>query len=276
MHDLKEVISEEQGFKPKVAKTLEESSKETSSNWKEKLQNKLAPSIQSSCTLLGSGEVIKFRPMNTRDLKSLLIYQSTSDPLVLEDVLDNLITSVVLNENFVLDNLYVHDKSFLLLNIRILSKGGELESMFSCSKCKQMALFNKNLRDLKVINKPNDLRSKMEISDGFSLYLDYNTRGEQKEMFKLVSSHNEEERTSELGMLSLAGLIKALEIDGEMITSLEPKDKYDIFMSLPEASFEKLIEWDKKSFFGFDLSYTRTCPHCKNIDTIEFPMSSMF
>ena len=246
-------------------------------SWRDKIKTEIAPLIEFQCILPGSGQIIAYKSMNTRDLKTLLLYQGVTDPLLLEDILDKLITSVVTTPDFNIDNIYTYDKAFLIIQIRINSKGGLIESTYECPKCGQMVLFSQNLSTMKLISKPTNIQSEIKVSPNFSVFLDYNTRGEQKEIHKFATAKKDMDRITELGLFNLASLIKAIKIDNEMITGdITPQDKINIFMDLPESAFDKIVEWDKKNGFGIDMKYKRTCPHCKNIDEIEIPASAIF
>ena len=251
--------------------------KKQSTDWRDKIKTQLAPLVEFQCLLPGSEQIVTYKSMNTRDLKGLLIYQGVKDPVLLEEILDKLIESVVTSDDFSINDLYIYDKAFLLIQIRINSKGGSIESVYNCPNCNQMVLFNQELSNMKIIQKPTNIMSELKISPTFSIFLDYNTRKEQKEIWKFSTAKNEDDKIAELGLLTLASLIKAIKIDGEMITEgISPEDKVNIFMDLPESAFDKILAWDKESAFGYDLRYDRTCHHCGHTDLIEIPLSSMF
>jgi hypothetical protein len=66
-------------------------------------------------TLPGSGEVIKYKPITTGQLKKLLIYEDDDDPSIIEEALDDLITSSVISEGFDVTDLKVHIIILILL-----------------------------------------------------------------------------------------------------------------------------------------------------------------
>ena len=83
-------------------------------------------------TLPGSGEEVTFRPITTGQLKKLLIYENETDPMVIEGALDDLISSCIVNEDFNINDLYLQDRFFLLVEIRKKSKGENYSFQYNC------------------------------------------------------------------------------------------------------------------------------------------------
>lgn len=249
-------------------------------DWRARIKEKVSPLLTFKATLPSNSEIIEYNAMNTKDLKRLLLYGSSSDPRIVEDVLDRLISTVVTTPNFNVENLNTYDRTFLLVNIRINSKGGALETTYKCAHCENTVYFVQNLIDFKIKPKPEPecIAHEIIVSDGLILYIDYNTRKDQKELFKFSTAKKEEEIRTEMGLLSMAALIKGISVDGEthMFPEFTYKDRYETFMGMPESVLDKLIKWEKDHAFGVEMKYERTCPHCGSTDTIEIPVSSLF
>ena len=50
--------------------------------------------------LPGSGEKVKFKPLTTAQIKKLLVYGDDESPLILEQALDDIINSAVIDEDY--------------------------------------------------------------------------------------------------------------------------------------------------------------------------------
>lgn len=247
-------------------------------DWRKSLQQKLAPLASFNINLLANNTEISYRPMNTKDMKQLLMFGQTSDPRVIEDALDRLICSVIETPGFQIDNLITFDRIYLLVMIRINSKGGSLESSYTCSKCENQVAFTQNLTSFEITPMPKNPNKEIVVSDDFSLLIDYNTRRDQKEIFKYTKAKTEDALKTDLAMLNYAALIKGVKVDGAVHTFPEftYQDRVNTFMDLPESVFDKIIDWDKKNAFGVQLSYDRVCPHCGNVDNVDIPVSNLF
>lgn len=214
------------------------------SDWRKTLQQKLAPLASFKLNLLANNKEISYRPMNTKDMKQLLMFGQTSDPRVIEDALDRLICSVVETPGFQIDGLLTFDRIYLLVMIRINSKGGALESSYTCSECNNQVAFTQNLAEFEVTPMPKDADKEIIVNDGFSLLVDYNTRLDQKEIFKFTKAKTEDALKTDLAMLNFAALVKGVKVDGVVHTFPEftYQDRVNTFMDLPESVFDKIID----------------------------------
>jgi len=122
-------------------------------------------------TLPGSGETIRFQPLTTGQLKKLLVYENETDIMIQEDALDNLICSCVTSENFDIDNLYLQDRFFLLMEIRKKTKGEKYDFTYKCPKCESQILNSLNLDDLKVTKIPEDIDNSLALTDHIGISL---------------------------------------------------------------------------------------------------------
>ena len=120
-------------------------------------------------TLPGSGEVIKFRPMTTGQLKKMLVYENSTNPMVVEKALDELISSSIISEGFNIGNLYLQDRFFLLIEIRKKTKGELYKFNFTCPQCKSQSLQIINLDKLMVKTLPKDVDYNIKLDDNFTI-----------------------------------------------------------------------------------------------------------
>ena len=88
------------------------------------------------CKLPGSGKVVNYKPITTGQMKKLLIYENETSPVVQEKALDSLISSSVIDKDFNINDLYLEDRFFLLVEMRKNTKGKTFTFPFECSKCK--------------------------------------------------------------------------------------------------------------------------------------------
>lgn len=217
-----------------------------------------------SCELPGTGEVVKYKPLTTGQIKKLLVHEKETNPIVLENVFDQLITSSVISEDFDIDKIYVQDKIFLLIEIRKHSKGEQFTFQFTCPKCKSQNLNYFDFNKLEVIKKQNTEYGEVTAGDNIKLYIDFITRGEQKESYNMIE--NIEELTdsqirAEMSLHSLASGIKKVESpDG--IEEIGVEDKLYIVNSLTVDDLEEIRKWYDNNNFGIDIKYKLICDNC--------------
>ena len=102
--------------------------------------------------LPGSGKTIKFKPITTGQLKNMLLYQDVEDAGKIELALDQLITECVVSEDFDINDLYLQDRFFLLVEIRKCSKGNVYSFQAKCGSCDSQTMINITLNNL-IVNK---------------------------------------------------------------------------------------------------------------------------
>lgn len=116
-------------------------------------------SYQFETELPGSGENITFKPICTRMIKKLLLYETSEDPNSIENALDEIITECVIDETFNIDDLFLQDRFALLLDMRKATKGNLYTFSSNCTKCQSQSTQNIKLSDLKVkrLNIPKEI-----------------------------------------------------------------------------------------------------------------------
>ncbi len=101
--------------------------------------------------LPGSGESISFRPVTTGQIKKMLLYETTNDPLSMEVALDALIEECVIKpENFKVSSLYIQDRFYLLVEIRKATRGATYMFQSECTSCGSQTQQAVNLSNLPV------------------------------------------------------------------------------------------------------------------------------
>lgn len=124
------------------------------------------------CELPGSGEKVEFKPLTTKEIKKLLVYED-EEPSKIEDVLDHIIQNSVTTEDFDTDNLYLQDRFFLLLEIRKKTKGENYEFQFDCPECGTQNYLVQDLDNLPITKIPNreEENTKVSITKDLSINL---------------------------------------------------------------------------------------------------------
>lgn len=229
-----------------------------------------------TCVLPGSNAEIKYKPITTGQMKKLLIYENETNPSIQEKALDDLISSSVITEDFNINDLYLEDRFFLLIEIRKKSKGEIFEFEYKCLECKTKSIQKINLNELKVNKLENKDNFTLKLNDNISISLKHITRNDQKLLENYIDSNlSNTQKMVEMQILSYASSI-------ENITTPEGSDNPDInekkylLENIPTKIFDKVRDYHNKNSFGVDFSYELLCPKCKNKKNIDIPLENFF
>jgi len=229
------------------------------------------------CELPGSGEIIKYKPITTGQMKKLLIYENETSPVVQEKALDELISSSVMNKDFNIDKLYLEDRFFLLIEMRKITKGKNFKFEFNCPKCKTVSTQTIDLNTLKVV-KLKDIKTKplVKLTKQISVGLKHITRGEQKELEKYLDlGGNETQQMVEMQLLGYAaGITKIITPDGEETPKI--KDKKWMLENTPPSVLDKLKNWYDDTAFGVEFTYKSKCINCNHTEVMDIPLTNFF
>jgi len=229
-------------------------------------------------TLPGSGEVIKFKPLSTGQIKKLLTYENEDDPRIVEIILDKMISGAVITPDFNVDSLSLQDRFFLLVEIRKKSKGNKYQFRWKCESCGTQNFANINLDKLKIIPYPEEIDNIVPLDDKISLKMKYVTRGELKEVYALYdedSIKTNAEKLAEMAMMAHAASISSI-ITPDGAESPSWEDRLFFVNESPQSFYEKIVDWTKKYNFGVDFSYKLKCKGCKNKVGQEVPLEDFF
>lgn len=226
--------------------------------------------------LPGSGEVIKFKPLTTGDLKKLLIYENETDEVVIENALDDLIQSSVITENFDIKNCYLQDRFFLLVEIRKKSKGEVHRFNTICQKCGSQILSVIDLNDLKVTH-PQKMEEEIVLNENISVNIGHITRIEQMNAFKFLDKKGSKlQKTTNMSILTHAAGIKSITTPDGKEDDINISDKVFLLENIPTNSYEKIRDWFDDNTFGIDFSYTTECVNCGNKKEMTIPLDNFF
>ena len=227
--------------------------------------------------LPGSGEKLKFKPLTTKEMKKLLTYEGSEDYESVEKMLDMIIENAVIDEDFNIDNLYLQDRFYLLVDIRKKSKGENYEFEYDCPDCGSQNYISFSLDDLKVDYLSNDIDNKVDLTNEVSVYVWFVTRGEEKEALENTENHekqNRKEAESQLNILTQG--IKAVETPEGKEENLSFEDKKYIVDNLTIKNLTNIREWYENNNFGVDFRIKRTCKQCGKEEEASIPLVDFF
>ena len=242
---------------------------------------KFVNSYEFDCTLPGSNEVVMFKPITTGQLKKLLPYENDNNPILIELLLDNLITTCVVSEEFDIDRIYLQDRFFLLLEIRKKSKGDVYEFTYKCSECNTITPVQLNLSELKVVAKSQNTEP-FKLNENLSFDLDNVTRGEQKKCLEIVEKmnlENEHLKKAEIATYMYAMAMKTFHTPDGDTDDVSIEDKVSLIDNeFQDEQYKDFINWFVDNDFGVDFNFDFQCSKedCKKPEKIMIPMSNFF
>lgn len=211
--------------------------------------------------LPGTKQEVKFRPVNTGELKKLLTYENETNLLIQEQAIDDLITSSVLSEDFNIDELYLEDRFYLIVELRKKTKGEVLEFSLTCPKCKSQTLNRIDLNNLPV--KPLDPEANMvvDLGNGIKVHLRRLKRKHQKEIKPaMIHEHlTPLQKQAEIGILYNACAIDKVETESGVDENLKISDKKYLIENIPTGAYDKIRDKLDDITFGVDLRYKAQC-----------------
>lgn len=227
--------------------------------------------------LPGSGEIIKFKPLTTGQLKKLLIYENEENIIIQENAIDDLISSCVISENFNIDELYLQDRFFLLVEIRKKTKGEKYEFTYKCPECKSQSLNALNLDDVPVKNLKVESDS-INLTDDIGITLRHIKRKDFKEVSKYIDIKNRTETqvNSELQTALFAAGIEAIATPDGIEDDIDLKNKMYLIDNVPTSAFEEIKKWYDENDFGLDIEIETVCRNCEHKEKTNIPMGNFF
>jgi len=165
-------------------------------------------------TLPGSGKTVRFRPVTTGQMKELLVYENESDPAIIEEAMDKLIQTSIIDEDFEILDLYLQDRFFLMVELRRKTKGDHYQFEYKCPDCGSQTLQSVNLQELPVKNLEKDIDHVVKLNDTISVEVDFVRRREQAAAYKIVKEAftglNTLQQAAEAALIANALAIKAI------------------------------------------------------------------
>ena len=232
-----------------------------------------------SCELPGSKETIQFKPVNTGQIKKLLTYENEQNYVIQEQALDMLITSSVLSEDFDINNMYIYDRLFLLIEIRKKTKGESIEYQITCPECNSQSLNKIDLNALELTKIDEELTSALELSNGIKVYLRHLKRHHQVEDIQAKFFHRnmtEKEKMYMAQILFHACAIEKVETPSGMDENILLEDRMYFVEKIPMNEMEKIKKRADEMAFGWKLEQKIKCVHCKYEHVDQIPIQNNF
>jgi hypothetical protein len=237
---------------------------------------------QFEITLPGTGELIQFKPITTGQIKKLLVYEGSENLNIIETVMDDLIVSSVITEDFNVDDLYLQDRFFLLIEIRKYSKGKHYNFEIKCPQCDSQSLQSIDLDDLPFTLKSENIDYSIKINDNITVTVDYVKRIDQKAAIDFVDNSDSElegmQKLAEISVVATAQVIKSIITPEGTVDDLPLEDRIFLLDNLSQQEFTTVTDWFEKNSYGVDFEFELKCHHkpCSFKQKIEIPLENFF
>ena len=247
-----------------------------SSNFKKYLNK-----YEFKTVLPGSGQEITFRPITTGQMKSLLVHEGEDDLGAVEEVIDRMMSECVIKpKDFDINDLYINDRFFLLIELRKHTRGTTYEFEHKCPKCNSQSLQVVDLKKLKVNKLPKNINNVVKIDDDISVELDFPRRRDQKLAYDILREApeiSEMQKTAELGTIISALTIKTIITPDGKDSDVSLEDKIFFVENISTQMYEKIADFSSKNF-GVDFKTTIKCKGkgCKETKTVNIPPENFF
>lgn len=228
-------------------------------------------------TLLGSGQELLIRPITTGKMKKILAYENETDPYIVEEALDKLITDCVVNKDFNISELYLQDRFALLLEIRKVTKGNSYQFGYKCSQCK---LENIKVLDMSELNvkEYNLIDNVIEINDNLKFEVDYPTRGNQITAVSRTKGRklSPTEKQIDVQLGTFAASIKKVYTPEGVAENVPVEDIIYVLDNITSSRFEVFANWYQVHDFGVEFKTECKCMGCGHDHKMEIPLSDFF
>lgn len=217
-----------------------------------------------SCELPGSKEEVKFKPVNTAQIKKLLTYENETNYVIQEQAIDELIASSILSENFDINEQYIYDRLFLLIELRKKTKGEILEFQIACPECKSQSINRVNLDELEMVPLDDDKNHIVDM-DKIKVHLRHMKRKHQREDIKpnfFPKMMNETQKAYMFQVAFHACAIDKIETPSGIDENIPMKDRMYFVENIPMMYMESIKDEINKMSFGWKLENKIKCVHC--------------
>ena len=185
-------------------------------------------------TIPSSGKVVKYRPFLVKEEKILLIAMESEDEDQMSNAIEEIITNCVFDPDLDVSKLALFDVEYIFLQLRLKSKGEEVNLSFECEQCKTSVPVTLNLMDVKVI-KTEGHENNIKLSNNIGVIMGYPS-------INLKSKINADNTEVENIFQSLVFCLESI-YDEETVYNAKDQTEQEImdfFESLPEKEFEKI------------------------------------
>lgn len=203
-----------------------------------------------SCILPSTGEEVRFKPLTTKQIKKLLVYDDESDILQIVNALNDLVSSSITTDGFNIDNLYLKDRLNLLVEIRKKTKGETFEFQFKCPDCGAQSYNVLDLDSLESKQKDNELGN-LQVNDDISIEIDHIKVSNEKEVIKNINKKlSDTEKNFEYQINLLASSIQSVIHPGGKDEDIPFEDKVFLINNTPNNLLQDIGNWLSDNWFG--------------------------
>ena len=228
------------------------------------------------CTLPGNGQEVMFKPLTTRQIKKLLVYDDESDILQIVNALNDLVSSSITTEGFNIGELYLKDRLNLLIEIRKKTKGETFEFQFKCPDCGSQSFNTLDLDSLETKEKDNEL-GKIQVNDDISIEIDHIKVSDEKEVIKSIDKKlSDNEKNFEYQINLLASSIKSVIHPDGKDENIPFEDKTFLVNNTPNNLLQDIGNWLSDNWFGIWFETEYSCNSCSYKETKEIPTNQLF
>lgn len=231
-----------------------------------------------SCELPGSKETVQFKPVTTGQIKRLLTYENETNYVVQEQALDELISSSVLTEGFNIDDQYIYDRLFLLIELRKKTKGEILEFQVKCPECNSQSLNRVDLNKLEIKQLENSENHVVDFENGVKVHLRHMKRKHQREDMKsqFFSRGSDIQKAYMFQVAFHACAIDKIETPKGLDENIPMKDRVYFIENIPMNFMEKIKDEVDDMGFGWRMQNKINCLHCKYEFIEDIPIQQNF
>ena len=232
-----------------------------------------------TCELPGSKQVINFKPVTTGQIKRLLTYENETNYVIQEQALDELVSSSVLSEGFDINEQYIYDRLFLLIEIRKKTKGEVLEFQIKCPECNSQSLNRVDLNKLDIKQLENNENRIVTLGDTIKVHLRHMKRKHQREdiipqFFNKAMSETQQAYMFQVAFHACA--IDKIETPKGIDENISMKDRIHFIENIPMYLMEILKDEIEDMGFGWKLQNKVECVHCKYKFIEDIPIQQNF
>ena len=227
--------------------------------------------------LPGSKKVVNFKPITTGQLKKLLVYENVTNPIIIEEALDDLISSAVIDEEFDIGELTLQDRFFLLIEIRKKTNGENYKFNYTCGNCKRQSLQTINLDKLPFKKPKEDINCIIKLNDNISIKLDYIKRGNQKLAYSHIDIENlnDSQLITEMALVTNASGIEEIITPNETEANVSIVDKLYLLENISTEMYGLIRSWFDDNNYGIIFNTEVKCV-CGHKEKIDVPLDNFF
>ena len=188
-------------------------------------------------TIPSCGKVVKYRPFLVKEEKILLIAMESEDEKQMMNAIEEIISNCLYDPDLNIKELAMFDVEYIFLQLRLKSKGEEVNLSFDCEKCNTPIPVTLNLMDVDVV-KTEGHTNNIKLSNNIGVIMKYPSITLKS---KIKADNTEVENIFE----SLVFCVESI-YDEETVYNAKDQTEqeiHDFFESLPEKEFEKIQEF---------------------------------